>query len=189
MLIDNGSALNLCPLSTLHRLGISKELIKPFKVTMHSFDGMKKDVISDIELEVNIGRVPFLIDFQVIDIPRTFNLLLGRPWIHMAGAIPSSLHQKVKFVINGKMINVHGEIDFTTYKESAIPYVEPEVKEELSYHSFDMISMVQIPTSCIIKSPEFSTLTTISGRVLCHMDLFPVMVLDRNPKELKNLSL
>ena len=57
--------------------------------------GMKKDVFGDNELEVNIGPVPFLIDFQVGDIPRTFNLLLGRPWIHMASAIPSSLHQKV----------------------------------------------------------------------------------------------
>ena len=99
--------------------------IKTLKVTVRSSDGMKKDVIGDIDLEVNIGSVPFLIDFQVIDIPRTFNLLLGRPWIHMAGDIPSSLHQKVRFVINGKMITVHGETDFATYKKSVIPYVEP----------------------------------------------------------------
>ena len=60
----------------------------------------------------------------------------------MAGAIPSSLHQKVRFVINGKMITVHGETDFATYKESAIPYVKLEIKEELSYYSFEMISMI-----------------------------------------------
>ena len=57
--------------NTLHRLEINEELIKPSKVTVRSFDGMKKDVIGDIELEVNIGPVPFLIDFQVVDIPRT----------------------------------------------------------------------------------------------------------------------
>ena len=65
------------------------------------------------------------------------------------------------------MITVHGEIDFTTYKESIIPYVELEVKEEPSYHSFEMISMVQIPAGCIIKSPEFSISSIMSGRVLC----------------------
>ena len=59
---------------------------------MCSFNGMKKDVIGNIEFEVNIGLVSFLIDFQVVDIPRTFNLLLGRPWTHMIGAIPSSFH-------------------------------------------------------------------------------------------------
>ncbi|KAI6674158.1 hypothetical protein NL676_002064 [Syzygium grande] len=108
VLIDNCSTLDLRLLSTLYRLGISEELIKPSKVAVRSFDGMKKDVIGDIELEVNIGPMPFMVDFQVLDIPRTFNLLLGRSWIHMAGAIPSSLHQKVQFVFNGKMITVHG---------------------------------------------------------------------------------
>ena len=58
VLIDNGSVLNLCSLSTLHHLGISKELIKPYKVIVRSFDGMKKDVIGDTELEVNIGLYP-----------------------------------------------------------------------------------------------------------------------------------
>ena len=43
VLIDNGFALNLCLLSTLHHLGISEEFIKPFKVIVHSFDVMKKN--------------------------------------------------------------------------------------------------------------------------------------------------
>ncbi|RVW88759.1 hypothetical protein CK203_034709 [Vitis vinifera] len=33
---------------------------------------------------------------KVLRIPTFFNLLLGRPWIHKAGAIPYSLHQKVQ---------------------------------------------------------------------------------------------
>ena len=144
VLIDNGSAFNLCILITLHHLRISEELIKPSKVTVRSFDRKKKDVIGDMEFEVNIGPVPFLIDFQVVHIPRTFILLFGRSWIYIAGAIPSSLQQKVRFVINSKMITIHGETDFTTYKENTISYVKPEVKEEPSYHSFEMISTVQI---------------------------------------------
>ncbi|KAL6323778.1 hypothetical protein AAG906_002246 [Vitis piasezkii] len=31
---------------------------------------------------------------DVLRIPTPFNLFLGRPWIHRAGAIPSSIHQK-----------------------------------------------------------------------------------------------
>ncbi|RVW40338.1 Retrovirus-related Pol polyprotein from transposon 17.6 [Vitis vinifera] len=34
------------------------------------------------------------------------NLLLGRPWIHQAGAIPSSLHQKVKFIHDGQTLEI-----------------------------------------------------------------------------------
>ncbi|RVW75924.1 hypothetical protein CK203_051824 [Vitis vinifera] len=42
----------------------------------------------------------------VLRIPTSFNLLLGRPWIHRAGAIPSSLHQKVKFIHESQVVVV-----------------------------------------------------------------------------------
>ena len=49
-------------------------------------------------IELLIGLTTFPTLFQVLRIPTSFNLLLGRPWIHRAGAIPSSLHQNVKFI-------------------------------------------------------------------------------------------
>ena len=39
-------------------------------------------------------------------IPVSFNLLLGCPWIHSADAIPSSLHLKVKFIHDGRVITI-----------------------------------------------------------------------------------
>ena len=44
--------------------------------------------------------------FQILRIPASFNLLLGRPWIHSAGAISSSLHLKVKFIHDGRVITI-----------------------------------------------------------------------------------
>ncbi|RVW66619.1 hypothetical protein CK203_065444 [Vitis vinifera] len=41
-----------------------------------------------------IGLVRYSVLVQVLRIQSSFNLLLGRPWIHEAGAIPSFLHQK-----------------------------------------------------------------------------------------------
>lgn len=59
VLIDNGSALNICPLATLHRLGIDLGRIRTGKSTVRAFDGMKKEVIGEIELELLIGPVLF----------------------------------------------------------------------------------------------------------------------------------
>lgn len=59
---------------------------------VRAFDGTKKEVVGDIEIPVEIGPYTFTIEFQVMDIAPSYNYLLGRPWIHMAGAIPSSLH-------------------------------------------------------------------------------------------------
>jgi len=44
-----------------------------------------------------------------MDIDASYSCLLGRPWIHEAGAVTSTLHQKLKFVRNGKLVTVHGE--------------------------------------------------------------------------------
>ena len=64
-----------------------------------------------LTIDLLIGPTTFSILFQVLRIPASFNLLLGRPWIHQAGAIPSSLHQKVKFIHDGRVITVQSTRD------------------------------------------------------------------------------
>ncbi|XP_039163040.1 uncharacterized protein LOC120290728 [Eucalyptus grandis] len=147
VLIDNGLALNICPLATLHRLGVDLGRIHTGKSTVRAFDGMKKEVIGEIELKLLIGLVLFQIPFQVLDIPSTFNFLLGTPWIHMASAIASSLHQKVRFVVDNRLVTVHGESDFKIYHVTAIPYVEPECTEESSFQILELMSMIHVPTA------------------------------------------
>ncbi|PKI30854.1 hypothetical protein CRG98_048755, partial [Punica granatum] len=70
-------------------------------------------------------------------------LLLGRPWIHSAGAIPSSLHQKVKFTVEEKIITVKGEEDYAIYKETAVPYISIGDDENLPFHSFETVSVIR----------------------------------------------
>ncbi|XP_039173736.1 uncharacterized protein LOC104446303 [Eucalyptus grandis] len=111
VLIDNGFALNICPLATLHRLKVDSSKIHAAKTSVRAFDGTKKEVIGEIHLDVQIGPVVFNIPFQVLDIPTAFNFLLGRPWIHTAGAVFSSLHQTIKFMIERKLVTVYGEED------------------------------------------------------------------------------
>ena len=59
-----------------------------------------------LEIELLIGPTTSVTLLQVLRIPTFFNLLLGRPWIHRARSIPSSLHQKVKFIHDGQVITV-----------------------------------------------------------------------------------
>ena len=73
---------------------------------MITYDNTHKEVIGTLTLELMIGLVVFQILFQVLRIPVSFNLLLGRPWIHGAGAFPSSLHLKVKFIHDGRVITI-----------------------------------------------------------------------------------
>ena len=60
-----------------------------------------------------MGPTVFPMEFQVIDIPSSFNLLLGRAWLHEVGALLSSLHQKIKIRYNGEVIVTEGDFGKT----------------------------------------------------------------------------
>ena len=69
---------------------------------------------------VMIGPVRYSVFFQVLRIQSSFNLLLGHPWIHEAGAIPSPLHQKVKFIHEGRIIMIQSDQDIITSSEPVL---------------------------------------------------------------------
>ena len=92
VLIDNGSSLNVMPLSTLMRLLVDRSYMKHTKTVVRAFDGTMREVIRKIEIEVQIGPCTFNVEFQVMDISPSYNCLLERPWIHIVGVVPSILH-------------------------------------------------------------------------------------------------
>ena len=92
VLLDNGSALNVCPLVTDIALGFSPSDFGPSIQIVKAYDGTQRTVLGTLSTHVMIGPVIYSILFQVLRIQSSFNLLFGRPWIHEVGAIPSSLH-------------------------------------------------------------------------------------------------
>ncbi|XP_019252655.1 PREDICTED: uncharacterized protein LOC109231448 [Nicotiana attenuata] len=78
VLVDNDSSANIYSLSTLQKLKIGIERIHINSVCVRGFDGGSKDSVDDIMLELSIGSVEFTMDFQVLDVAISYNLLLGR---------------------------------------------------------------------------------------------------------------
>ena len=101
VLLDNGSALNVCPLAIAIALGYAPSDFGPSTQTVRAYDSTWREIMGTLEIKLLIGLATSVTMFQVLRIPTSFNLLLGRPWIHQAGAIPFSLHQKVKFIHEG----------------------------------------------------------------------------------------
>ena len=74
-----------------------------------------------------------------MDINPSYNCLLGRPWIHIAGAVPFTLHQKVKFVVEESLIIVVVEEDMIATTTVTTPYLE--VKKDATkcfFRSFEV---------------------------------------------------
>ncbi|KAI5425081.1 hypothetical protein KIW84_031036 [Lathyrus oleraceus] len=93
-------------------------------VVVKAFDGSCKTVIGELELPIKIGPSDFRIIFQVMDIHPSYSCLLGRPWIHEAGAVTSTLHQQLKFVKNKKLVVIGGEKDLLVSHLSSFSYID-----------------------------------------------------------------
>ena len=63
VLIDNGSSLNVMSLSILMRLLVDRSYMKHTKTVVRAFDGTRREVIGEIEIEVQIGPCTFNVEF------------------------------------------------------------------------------------------------------------------------------
>ena len=109
VLIDDGSALNVCPLKTASCLGLSIEDFGPTDQRVKAYGNSRREVLGTVTLELTIGLMVKKVEFQVLNIASCFNMLLGRPWIHDTKAVPSSLYQKVQFPHKEAIITIYGD--------------------------------------------------------------------------------
>ncbi|XP_052736677.1 uncharacterized protein LOC128197875 [Vigna angularis] len=140
VLVDNGSSLNVMPKSTLEKLPCDGMHMKPSSMIVRAFDGNKRVVMGEVELPVQVGPCVFQVTFQVMDILPAYSYLLGRPWIHYAGVVPSTLHQKLKYVMGDKLVIVSGEEDLLVSGPSSTRYIE--VAEEALETAFQSLEIV-----------------------------------------------
>ncbi|XP_022751308.1 uncharacterized protein LOC111300005, partial [Durio zibethinus] len=181
VLIDNGSSINVIPATTLAKLPVDGSYMKPSHMIVRAFDGTRREVLGDIEVPLQIGPCTFNVKFQVMDISPSYSCLLGRPWIHMAGAVPSSLHQKVKFIVEGKLTCVAGEEDLLVTQPINTPYVESADEAlECSYRSFEIANATYIAEGSKLYSPHLSATTKMVVKQLTKMGWRPEVGLGKN---------
>ncbi|XP_070004332.1 uncharacterized protein [Nicotiana sylvestris] len=126
VLVDNGSSANICHLSMLNKLKVDDDRVQKNSICVRGFDDGGKDSVGDIILELTIGPIEFTMEFQVLDVVVSYNLLLGRHWIHAAKAVPSTLHQMVIFEWDRQEIVVHGEDNLCVPGDAIVSLIEVE---------------------------------------------------------------
>ena len=97
-----------------------------------------------LSTHVMIRPVRYSILFQVLRIQSSFNLLLGHPWIHEVGAIPSSLHQKLKFIHEGRIITIQSDRDVVTSSKPVLHISHSVDDLHLTRFTFDEVQVVNL---------------------------------------------
>ncbi|KAI5437888.1 hypothetical protein KIW84_023853 [Lathyrus oleraceus] len=155
VLIDNGSSLNVLPKSVLDKLDCKSIELKPSDIVVRAYDGAKSVVHCEVVLPIKIGPQVFNTIFHVMNIRPAYSCLLGCPWIHGASVVASSLHQKLRYPIEGKIVTVCGEEEYIVSSVHTFRYVEMDGEFfETPSQSFEVVpptSPVLKPTSCVPK--------------------------------------
>ncbi|XP_074277213.1 uncharacterized protein LOC141600856 [Silene latifolia] len=97
ILVDTGSSVNLIMLETLKVMGFSEKDLATKEVPLVGFSGETKHSLGEIVIPTYAKGVNKQVRYLVIDGPSTYNVILGRPWIHEMKAVPSTYHQCLKF--------------------------------------------------------------------------------------------
>ena len=134
VLVNDGSALNVCPLKTTSYLGLSVEDFVPTDQHVRAYDNSRREVLGTITLELTIGLMVKKVDFQALNIASCFNMLLGRPWTHDTEVVPSSLYQKVRFPHGGAIVTIYED---TLIVPKPVYGIDSE-KEPLSLDGFEI---------------------------------------------------
>ncbi|XP_075076474.1 uncharacterized protein LOC142163119 [Nicotiana tabacum] len=149
---------------------IETERIRPNNVCVRAFDGVKRDTVGEIDLILTIGPMDFEVTFQVLDMDTSYNFLLGRPWIHAAGAVHSSLHPMVKFEHENQEIVVHGEDEQSIYRDPSVPCLEArEGSEHIVYQAFKIMAAYQCEEGTPCPQPFLSNASImVSSEMIKH---------------------
>jgi hypothetical protein len=92
MLVDGGAVVNLMSYTMMRKIGKSDEDLTQTDMMLVDFEGNVSPTQGAICVELSIGSKNLPTTFFVIKGRGSYNLLLGRDWIHANYCIPSTMH-------------------------------------------------------------------------------------------------
>jgi hypothetical protein len=109
MLVDEGAVVDLMPYTMLRKIWKSDEDLTQTDIMLVDFEGNVPPAQGAICVELTIGSKILPTAFFVIKGRGSYNLLMGRDWIHVNCCIPSRMHQCIIQWIRDSVEVVQGE--------------------------------------------------------------------------------
>ena len=95
-------AVEIMYLGLFKGLGLKPEDLTTYSSPLASFEGKIVVPKGQIRLPVQTGSDVVEVDFIVVDAFSPYTAIMGKPWLHFLGAVSSTLHQKVKTLLEVK---------------------------------------------------------------------------------------
>jgi hypothetical protein len=109
VLIDQGSFSEVMYQGLYEKLGLGESDLTNFTSLVFGFLGESVIPGGKIPLPILAGLVNLQTEFIVIQALSPSNAIMGRDWLHKMKAVPSTLHQKLRFPTNDGIMEVNGD--------------------------------------------------------------------------------
>ena len=97
VMIDQGSGVEIMYLNLYKGLGLEAKNLTKYNTPLVGFNRKMVMLDGKITLPVVTEGKEMMVNFIVVNAFSLYIEILARPWIHVMGAMPSTLHVKVKF--------------------------------------------------------------------------------------------
>ncbi|XP_070014269.1 uncharacterized protein [Nicotiana sylvestris] len=108
VLVDPASSANIIRPRVVEYLGLLDQIVLAYRV-LNGFNMASKIIKGEITLPVFVVGTIQNAKFHVFERDMRYNALLRRPWIHCMRAVPSTLHQMMKFLTKDGIKTVYEE--------------------------------------------------------------------------------
>jgi hypothetical protein len=109
VLIDPGSSVEIMYESLFRGLGLGKKDLSRTEGPLSGFSGETVIPSGKVTINVKAGTVSSPTEFFVLNTLSPYNAILGRPWLHRMGAVPSTLHQHLRFPTPQGIMEIMGD--------------------------------------------------------------------------------
>ena len=113
VLVDNGNLADIIYLSAFQQLKVDPKRLRPFESPLVSFSGDKVYPQGIVTLTVTAGSYPLQVtnrhNFLVVDLPSSYNVIIGRPTLNRWKAATSTYCLKVKFPTKQGVGKIRGD--------------------------------------------------------------------------------
>ena len=91
------------------KLGLKEADLADFPTPVFSFMGESTVPMGKTTLPVLAGPISLQTEFIVIRGFSPYNAIVGRDWLHRIKAVPSTLHQKLRFPTEDGVMEINGD--------------------------------------------------------------------------------
>ena len=127
LLINQGSGVKVMYPNLFKGLGLKNKDLSRYDTPLMGFNDRMVIPKGQISLPVNMEGKEVMVTFIMVASFSSYTEILGRPWIHAIGAVPSTLHVKVKFCTEQGIVVVRGNQQVA--KQCLVAAVDQGIKQ------------------------------------------------------------